>query len=109
MIVTFAFMFLSSQVLPYVPTILASTLILFIGIELVVDALWASTNHMVWYEYIIVLGTTIGCSIVGFVPGIGVGLMIVVVLQFWHYVVDSVCTSTPKVLSGLMMNYSDRA
>ncbi|KAF3031139.1 hypothetical protein E8E12_000454 [Didymella heteroderae] len=90
LLITFAFLFLSSRVLPYVPTIMASTLVLFIGIELVLDALWASTKHLLWYEWIVVLGTTIGCSVLGFVPGIGVGLIIVMmVLPCWHQMVDS--------------------
>ena len=91
LLVTFAFMFLSSYVLPYVPTIMASTLVLSIGIELVRDALWVSTEDLLWYEWIVVLGTTIGCSVLGFVPGIGVGLIIVMmVLPCWHQIVDSV-------------------
>lgn len=94
LLITFAFMFLSSHVLPYVPTIMASTLVLFIGIELVRDALWTSTEDLVWYEWIVVLGTTIGCSALGFLPGIGVGLIIVMmVLPCWHQIVDSVSTS----------------
>ena len=90
MAVTFAFLFLASRVLPYVPTVLASTLILHIGIELVVEALWDSTEHLVWYEWTVVLGTTIGCSAAGFLPGIAIGLLVVIVVQFWHNLVDSV-------------------
>ena len=70
---------------------MASTLVLSIGIELVRDALWVSTEDLLWYEWIVVLGTTIGCSVLGFVPGIGVGLIIVMmVLPCWHQIVDSV-------------------
>jgi MFS superfamily sulfate permease-like transporter len=74
--------FVSSHILPYVPTILASALILNIGIELMIEALWESSSSLVWHEWVTVAGTTLACSFIGFAPGIGIGLVIIVSLYF---------------------------
>lgn len=96
--ITFAFLFLSPRILPYVPTVLASTLILHIGIELVIEALWDSSKQFIWYEWTVTLGTTIGCSTAGFLPGIGIGILVVIAVQFWHHIVDSV--SFPQIIGS---------
>jgi hypothetical protein len=101
---TFAFFFVSFRVLPYVPTIQASTLVLFIGIELTVEALWESSAMLIWHEWSIVASTTLACTFIGFAPGIGVGLAFVVILQYWHHLCETVgyCpTSIPTKLSTL--------
>jgi MFS superfamily sulfate permease-like transporter len=79
--------FMSSHVLPYIPTILASTLVLFIGLDLLVQALWESSSFMVWGEWVTVTGTTLACSLLGFAPGIGIGLLISISL---HFLLDSI-------------------
>jgi MFS superfamily sulfate permease-like transporter len=81
-----AFFFASSHVLPYIPTILASTLVLYIGLLLMIDGLWKTSGCMVWSEWIIVLGTSLGCTFLGFAQGIAMGLGISVVL---HYLLDT--------------------
>jgi SulP family sulfate permease len=87
---TLAFFFVSFRVLPYVPTIQASALVLFVGIELTLEALWESTASLTCCEWTVVAGTTSACTLLGFAPGVGVGLAIVVVLQFCHHVLDTV-------------------
>ncbi|RYN15979.1 hypothetical protein AA0116_g12652 [Alternaria tenuissima] len=66
---TLVFFFISSRVLPYVPTIQASALVLFIGTELTLQALWESTASLTCCEWIDVAGTTIACASLGFAPG----------------------------------------
>ncbi|KNG46179.1 hypothetical protein TW65_07075 [Stemphylium lycopersici] len=98
---TLAFFFVSFRVLPYVPTIQASALVLFIGIELTLEALWESTASLNCCEWATVTGTTLACTFLGFAPGVGVGLAIVVLLQFCYHVVDTrpqptqLCTHVP--------------
>jgi MFS superfamily sulfate permease-like transporter len=94
-----AFFFASSHVLPYIPTILASTLVLYIGLLLMIDGLWKTSGCMVWSEWIIVLGTTLGCTFLGFAQGIATGLGISVVL---HYLLDTynsvICSKRSDIL-----------
>lgn len=82
--------FISSLLLPYVPTILASMLVFFLGIELMADALWHSLETLLWCEYAVVLGTLLSCTFIGFAPGFGVGIGLAVVLHFAWGVVDTV-------------------
>lgn len=87
---TLAFFFVSSQVLPYVPTIQAATLVLYIGIELIIESLWESSASLKCSEWVTVAGTTLACSLIGFAPGAGVGLAIVIVLQYWQHLRETV-------------------
>jgi MFS superfamily sulfate permease-like transporter len=82
--------FVSSYILPYVPTITASTLTLFIGMELLLKALWYSSKYLVWDEWITVVATTLACSVVGFAPGIGIGVALVVCFQFLRTAIQTV-------------------
>ena len=72
------------------PTILASTLVLFLGIELMAEALWHTLETLLWSEYAVVLGTLLSCTFIGFAPGFGVGIGLAVVLHFAWGVVDTV-------------------
>lgn len=87
---TLVFFFISFRVLPYVPTIQASALVLFVGIELMVEALWESTASLTCCEWTVVVSTTVACTLLGFAPGVGVGLAVVVVLQFCYHILDTV-------------------
>jgi hypothetical protein len=73
-----------------VPTIQASALVLYIGIDLTLDELWDSTASLTCCEWAVVAGTTVACTALGFATGVGVGLAIVVVLQFCYHVLDTV-------------------
>lgn len=48
-----------SYVLTSVPTILASMLIMYIGLELIPDVLVHSSSSMVWHEWVTVADTTL--------------------------------------------------
>ncbi|PSN58749.1 hypothetical protein BS50DRAFT_682641 [Corynespora cassiicola Philippines] len=86
---TLAFVFASPVILLYVPTILASMVVFFFGFELLIDSIWESSKSLVVGEWVTVLGTSIACSVLGFAPGIGIGLGIVMVLQLWHSTVST--------------------
>lgn len=89
-LLTLAFFFFSFRVLPYVPTIQASALVLFVGIELMLEALWDSTASLTSCEWAVVASTTMACTWLGFAPGVGVGFAVVVTLQFCYHILDSV-------------------
>ncbi|KAF7289697.1 Sulfate transporter [Mycena chlorophos] len=81
--------FTSSLVLPYVPTILAATLVLFIGTELFLDAAWEAAKTLAWMEYFVVLATLAACTALGFAAGFGVGIGAAAAVYLCYGVIDS--------------------
>ncbi|KAJ7501842.1 hypothetical protein B0H11DRAFT_2275042 [Mycena galericulata] len=75
--------------LPYVPTILASALVLFIGVELFLEATWEASKTLAGMEYAIVLATLIACTFLGFAEGFGVGIGAATVVYLLYGVIDS--------------------
>ncbi|KAF2727544.1 hypothetical protein EJ04DRAFT_594717 [Polyplosphaeria fusca] len=80
---TVALFFVSSYLLPYIPTILAATLVLFLGIELMIEALWDAPQSLLIWEWAVVLGTVIACTFIGFAPGVGIGIGMALLVQLW--------------------------
>lgn len=72
------------------PTVLAAALVMYIGLELVIESLWQPTSVMAWNEWITVAGTALGCTILGFAHGIGIGLAVAVFLSFLRGAITSV-------------------
>ncbi|KIJ65787.1 hypothetical protein HYDPIDRAFT_87654 [Hydnomerulius pinastri MD-312] len=101
-LLTIVLFFVSSLILPYIPTILASTLVLFLGIELMAEALFESIKSLLWCEYAVVLGTLLACTFVGFAPGFGIGLGLAMIMHFGWSAIDSVRTSPVKVKMHLV-------
>lgn len=66
--------FVASLLIRYIPTILASGLVLFLGIELTLEAAWESSKDLIWTEWLVVMATLLACTFLGFAPGVGVGL-----------------------------------
>ncbi|KAJ5315913.1 hypothetical protein N7476_006220 [Penicillium atrosanguineum] len=62
----------SSKLIAYIPTILASGLVLFLGIELTLEAVLESAKYFVWSEWLVVIATLFSCTFIGFAPGVGV-------------------------------------
>ncbi|KAK0448347.1 sulfate transporter family-domain-containing protein [Desarmillaria tabescens] len=88
-LLTFVLFLTSGLLLPYVPTVLASALVLFLGIELLLEAVWESAKTLVWLEWSIVVGTLMACTFLGFAEGFGVGIGAAIVVYFVYGVVDS--------------------
>jgi len=80
----------ASLLLPYVPTVLASALVLFLGIELMLEAVWESAQSLILLEWCIVIGTLMSCTFIGFAEGFGVGIGAAAVVYLAFGVVDSV-------------------
>ena len=91
-LLTVALFFVSSLILPYVPTILASTLVLFLGLELMIESLWESAKTLTWSEWGIVVGTLLACTFLGFAPGFGVGIGLAILMYVMLAAKDTVST-----------------
>ena len=85
---TVVLFFVSSCILPYVPTILASTLVLFLGIELMTEAMWSSAKSLLWCEWTVVMGTLLACTFVGFAPGFGIGIALALIMHLGWNIFD---------------------
>lgn len=75
------------------PTILASALVLFLGIELFLEAIWEASKTLAWMEYIVVLATLGACTFLGFAEGFGVGIGAAAAVYLMYGVIDSVRAS----------------
>lgn len=64
----------SSLLLRYIPTILASGLVLFLGIELTLESVFEASKHLMWSEWLVNIVTLFACTFLGFAPGVGVGI-----------------------------------
>lgn len=82
--VTVGFFFISAKVLPYIPTVLAAVLVLFLGLDLMIEAFWATASELVVTEWLIVVGTAVCCTVIGFLPGFGIGLGLALVNHFFN-------------------------
>ncbi|KAJ7036917.1 hypothetical protein C8F04DRAFT_457262 [Mycena alexandri] len=84
-----ALFFTAGLLLPYVPTILASVFVLFIGIELFLEAMWEASKTLTWMEYGVVVSTLVACTFLGFAQGFGVGIGAATFVYFMYGVIDS--------------------
>lgn len=74
----------------YVPTVLASTLVLFLGIELTLEAVWESAKTLQFTEWLVVMTTIIACTVHGYAIGFGVGIGVAIVVNLFWVVRDTV-------------------
>ncbi|KAJ7118124.1 hypothetical protein C8R44DRAFT_923357 [Mycena epipterygia] len=88
-LLTAALFFISGLLLPHVPTILASALVLFLGMELFLEATWEASKTLAWMEYAVVMGTLAACTFLGFAEGFGVGIGAAMVVYLMYGVIDS--------------------
>ena len=69
---------------------MAATIVLFFGIELLMGALYNSTQSLLWSEWLTVLATVLACTVLGFAAGLGVGLAIALLMLLVWNAIDSV-------------------
>lgn len=73
------------MIIPYVPTVLASTLVLFLGIELTLEAVWESSKTQQFTEWLVIMTTVIACTFLGYAIGLGVGIgAAIIIYLFWN-------------------------
>ncbi|KAJ7183837.1 hypothetical protein C8R46DRAFT_520095 [Mycena filopes] len=85
----------AGKLLPYVPTTLASTTVLFLGTELFLGAVWEASASLAPMEWGVVLGTLAACTFVGFAEGFGIGIGGATVVYLLYGVVDSPARTEP--------------
>ncbi|KAJ7318677.1 sulfate transporter family-domain-containing protein [Mycena albidolilacea] len=88
-LLTSALFLCSGHILPYVPTILASAVVLFFGIELFLEAIWEASKTLAWMEYAVVMVTLAACTFLGFAEGFGGGIGAAAAVYFVYGVIDS--------------------
>ncbi|WFD34056.1 hypothetical protein MCUN1_000884 [Malassezia cuniculi] len=71
---TTLFFIFSKLVLPYIPTLCAAQMVYFIGVELMAEALIPTWKTKSLLEYLVIVGTMVACTALGFAQGVGVGL-----------------------------------
>lgn len=72
-------------VLEYVPQFLIGGLLLFVGAEFMYEWLWASRRTMSGPDYVLVWGIVLIIAVVGFLPGVVVGLVLATGLFVFRY------------------------
>ncbi|KAJ7698325.1 hypothetical protein B0H17DRAFT_1328630 [Mycena rosella] len=82
------FFLTSGLILPYVPTVLASALVLFLGVELFLKALWEGSN-LTSLEYCVVVATLCACSFLGFAQGFAIGIGAAMVVYLLYSAIDT--------------------
>lgn len=70
-------------------------MVMFLGIELMIEAVWESAQTLVLLEYLVVIGTLLACTFAGFAPGFGIGIATAAVVYLAYGVVDSVRNFPP--------------
>lgn len=89
-LLTAALFFISGMLLPHVPSILASALVLFLGMELFLEATWEASKTLASMEYVVVVSTTVACTLLGFAEGFGIGIGAATVVYLMYGAIDSV-------------------
>ncbi|KAF8207343.1 sulfate transporter family-domain-containing protein [Mycena galopus ATCC 62051] len=79
----------AGSLLPYIPTILASAMVLFLGIELFLGATWEASGSLTAMELAVAIGTLVACTFLGFAEGFGVGIGVAAVVYLMYGFVDS--------------------
>ena len=85
MFLTFLFFIFSKLLLPYIPVLSAAHMVFFFGLELMAEALIPTWSNKPLLEYMVIVGTMIACTALGFAQGVGIGLAATLaVLGFEH-------------------------
>lgn len=86
--VTFLFFVFSKLLLPYIPVLCAALMVFFFGVELMAEALIPTWSTKSLLEYMVILGTMVACTALGFAQGVGVGLAATLAAQGFEHLAD---------------------
>ncbi len=76
---------LGGFVLEVVPRFVVGGMLLFVGAEFLYEWIWASRRRMTGPDYLLMLVIVVVIAIIGFLPGVGVGLVAAVILFVVRY------------------------
>lgn len=91
--------FTAGRLLPYIPTIVASIMVYYVGLDLMIEAWWVSMQELAWGEWLVVLGTSAACTALGFLEGVGTGLGLALLAYFFAHMLRSRPTLTTLPLA----------
>lgn len=80
--VAIVLLFVAHAIIPYVPTMLASTLVAYIGIDLALEAIWDGFKTSKWPDYVVLLGSMLISVFLGFAIGLCAGLGMALICYF---------------------------
>ncbi|KAI1333644.1 hypothetical protein F5Y15DRAFT_421628 [Xylariaceae sp. FL0016] len=88
-VLTSSLLFVQPAILPYVPTIAAGVLVCFIGFDLASEATFVAFRSLSGPEFVVVIGTLLSCTFIGFAIGLGVGLALTLLIHFGYGIIDT--------------------
>lgn len=108
-LLTIVLFFTSSLLLPFVPTALASSLVLFLGMELGLEALWEAALTLPRLDWGICMATLIACTFIGFAEGFIVGILVAAFIHCVYGSAESVSSSRIFPSIRMILTYSTEA
>lgn len=81
-VVTVVLLFVAHAIIPYVPTMLASTLVAYTDIDLALEAISDGFKTSKWPKYVVLLGTMLISVFLGFAIGLCAGLGMALISWF---------------------------
>lgn len=89
-----------SLLMRYIPTILASGPVLFLGIEIMLEAVWESAKYLVWSKWLVVMATLLAYIFLGFALGVGVGIGAAFMAYTDWGCFDLICDASLKLMAS---------
>lgn len=86
--ITFLFFVFSTLLLPYIPVLCAAVMVFFFGEELMAEALVPTWSKKSLLEYLVIVGTMVACTALGFAQGVGVGLAATLAAMGFEHLAD---------------------
>ncbi len=74
-----------SSVLELLPQFVIGGLLLFIGVDFLVEWLWKARRRMSWLDYGLMVGIVVTIALIGFLPGVAAGLAAAIALFVYRY------------------------
>lgn len=81
----FGVVLVGGSVLELLPQFVVGGFLLFIGVEFLYEWLWKSRRRLSYLDYALMLGIVVLVAIVGFLPGVGAGLIAAIGLFVYRY------------------------
>ena len=92
-----AVLFVGPDLVSLVPVLIPAGILLGVGIDLLLSWVWDLRRRVTWPEYVVILGIVVTVAVLGFLPGVGLGLVAATVL----FVVRYARTSAVRTLSTI--------
>ncbi len=81
----FGVLLLGGTILEFLPQFVIGGLLLFVGVDFLVEWLWTARHRMTRLDYILMVGIVLTIAAIGFLPGVGAGLAAAIFLFVYRY------------------------